>query len=111
MRTTTRRWMLALTASLLAGALTIGVTARADDELDVAVSGNSVTVTAKGHWHINKDYPWKLTSGDTKLDKSKFTLTETTASVSGVPKGPAKVKGAVCSGDQCKNFEKAVTIQ
>ena len=83
------------------------------DEFDVQVSKGQVTLVTKGDWHINREYPWKLTVGDTKLDKTKFNFTEKTAtlSLSGAPKGPAKLKGAVCSGDQCRNFEKDVTIQ
>jgi hypothetical protein len=84
--------------------------ARADDEFDVNVAGGKVVVTAKGAWHINKDYPWKLVVGDAKLDKSKFEISEKTASVAGAPKGSGKLKGAVCSGDKCKNFEKDVNI-
>ena len=62
-------------------------------------------------WHINKDFPWKLVVGDTKLDKSKFTFEETTAKLTGAPKGAGKLKGAVCSKDQCHPFEKDVTVQ
>jgi hypothetical protein len=84
--------------------------ARADEEFDVSVAGGKVVITTKGSWHINKDYPWKLTVGDAKLDKSKFEISEKSASVTGAPKGSGKLKGAVCSGDKCKNFEKDVTI-
>jgi len=96
---------------LLVSILSIGAPARADTEFDVNVSGGKVVVTAKGQWHINKDYPWKLISGDQKLDKSKFAFTETSATLNGAPKGAGKLKGAVCSGDQCKPFEKDVTVQ
>jgi hypothetical protein len=84
--------------------------AYADDEFDVNVAGGQVTVTAHGGWHINKDYPWKLVVGDTRLEKAKFTLAETTASVVGAPKGAGTLKGAVCSADQCHAFKKEVTI-
>lgn len=97
--------LLVATAALLPASL-----AHADEEFDVAVAGGKVTVTAKGSWHINKDYPWKLTVGDAKLDKGKFTLDEKSASVSGAPKGTAKLKGAVCSGNTCKPFEKDLSI-
>jgi hypothetical protein len=104
-----------LTSHVLAGllaltAVALSTDARADDEFDVSVAGGKVLVTAKGAWHINKDYPWKLTVGDAKLDKSKFEISEKTASVAGAPKGSGKLKGAVCSGDKCKNFEKEVSI-
>ena len=84
--------------------------AQAEDDFDVAVAGNAVTVTAKGAWHINLEYPWKLVQGDNKLDKSKFSLSEKSAKVSGAPKGKNTVKGAICSGDSCKTFEKDVTV-
>jgi hypothetical protein len=86
-------------------------TAQAEEEFDVSVVAGKVSVVTKGPWHINKDYPWKVVAGDAKIDKSKFALEEKSASVGGVPKGPAKLKGAVCSGATCKPFEKDVTIQ
>jgi hypothetical protein len=85
--------------------------ARAEEQFDVTVAGGKVSVVTKGNWHINKDYPWKIVAGDAKLDKSKFSLEEKTASVGGVPKGTAKLKGAVCSGPQCLPFEKEITVQ
>jgi len=97
--------------SVLALCTLFGSAARADDDFDVTVANGQVTVTAHSGWHISKDYPWKLVAGDTKLDKSKFTLAETTATVSGAPQGPATLKGAVCSGDRCHNFQKDLTIK
>jgi hypothetical protein len=88
-----------------------GQSAYADDEFDVNVSGGQVVVVAKGPWHVNKDYPWKLTAGSSAFDKSKFSFTATSATLAGAPKGQAKLRGGVCSGDKCKNFEKMVTIQ
>ncbi len=99
------------TACLAAGTLTFTAVADADDSYAVAVTGANVVVTAKAPWHINKDYPWKVVAGDTKIDKTKFSFDEHTASVSGLPKGTAKLKGAVCSGDKCQNFETSVTVQ
>ncbi len=96
--------------SAIVAAATIVNPARAEDEFDISVSKGQVTVTAKGDWHINKDFPWKLVMGDTKLDKSKFNLSEKTASVSNAPKGTGKLKGAVCSKDACHTLEKDVTI-
>jgi len=84
--------------------------AQAEEEFDVSVAGGKITVTTKGAWHINKEYPWKVTVGDQKLDKAKFAIEEKTASVA-APKGAAKLKGAVCSGATCKPFEKDVTVQ
>ncbi len=89
---------------------TFAVTALADETHDTAASPKTVTVTVKSGWHVNKDYPWKLIIGDTKLDKTHFTLSETSAIISDAPSGPAKLKGAVCSGEQCKTFEEDVTV-
>jgi hypothetical protein len=102
----------ALFSSVLAATALLAVSgpAHADEEFDVTVNGNTVTVTTKGSWHVNKEYPWKLTVGETKLDKSKFTLEENKAAVSGAPKGAGVLKVGVCSGSQCKNVEKTITI-
>jgi len=102
---------IAAIAVIVALGASLGRTARADDEFDVSVANGQVMVTAHAGWHINKEYPWKLTVGETKLEKAKFTLAETTASVSGAPKGSATLKGAVCSADQCRLFKKDLTIQ
>jgi hypothetical protein len=80
------------------------------DEFDVQVSKGQVTLVTKGDWHINREYPWKLTVGDTKLDKTKFTLTEKDATVANAPAGTGKLKGAVCSHDACHMVEREVTI-
>src|SRR5271165_4191661 len=92
---------LALAATLAVSASILFTTshARAEgDRFDVSVaSGGTVTVTPHGGWHINKDYPWKIVAGATKLDKSAFNLGDTKATVSGVPTGPATLSGAVCS--------------
>ena len=106
------RFLATLATLALTGALALATSqARADDEdFDVAISSGQVTVTTHAGWHISKDYPWRLVAGDTKLDRSKFTLAETTATVSGAPLGPATLKGAICSGDRCHNFKKELTI-
>ena len=95
---------------------TIATDARAeehisDEHFDLALTPGTVTLTAKGEFHINQDYPWKLIVGDVKLDKTKFVLSEKTASVTGAPKGKGTLRGAVCSKDQCHKVEKEVTIQ
>jgi hypothetical protein len=100
---------LLLAAVVFGIALVMGAPAYADDNFDLSVAPGQVTLTAKAGWHINKDYPWKLIMGDTKLDKSKFSLTESTATVT-APSGGGKLKGAVCSKDQCVMFEKPVTV-
>jgi hypothetical protein len=76
-----------------------------------APTPSSIEVKGNGHWHINKDAPWKATVGTTTLAKDKWTLTDGAAKVSGVPAGDAKVKVYVCNGDQCKNAEVTVKVQ
>jgi hypothetical protein len=102
----------AITAVLAAVTLsTLSSTARAENEFDVNVAKGVITVTAHEGWHINKDFPWKLVMGDTKVDKTKFSLDEKSATLKDPPKGTGKLKGAVCSKDQCHTFEKDVTVQ
>ena len=95
---------------LLAGATATSAPAQAEDEFDVTVSKGQVVVVAKGDWHINQEFPWKVVVGDTKLDKTKFTLTEKNATVANVPSGEGKVKGAVCSHDSCHTLEKSIVV-
>jgi hypothetical protein len=94
-------------------ATTLGTPARAEGEegFDLTVDKGQVTVTARENWHINLEYPWKLIIGDVKVDRSKFTLTEKTATVTDAPKGTGKIKGAVCSKDVCKMLEKDITVR
>jgi hypothetical protein len=100
-----------LAAALFALSVTaLAVTALADDTHDIVVAPKGMSLSTKAGWHVNKEYPWKLISGDRKLDKTHFSFTETTASIADAPPGPAKIKGAVCSGDQCRTFEEAVVI-
>jgi hypothetical protein len=80
------------------------------DEVEVHVAGHQIVVVAKGDWHINQEYPWKVTIGETKLDKTRFKLTEKDATVVDVPQGSGKLKGAVCSHDACHMLERDVTI-
>ena len=101
-----RTFVSALALAALGAATT---RAGADEEFDVSVTSGHVAVTAKGKWHINKDYPWRLVIGDTTIDKGKFSLSDTSASVD-APKGAAKLKGGVCNGDQCMQLDKTVTV-
>jgi hypothetical protein len=110
MSTTFPKGILAISGVVAIG-FGLSSTALADNEFDVSVSKGKVTVTAHTGWHINKDYPWKLIVGEAKLDKSKFSLAETTATVTGAPKGTGTLKGAVCSADQCHTFQKDVTVE
>jgi hypothetical protein len=82
-----------------------------DEHFDLALTPGAVKLTAKGEFHVNQDYPWKLIVGDVKLDKTKFVFDEKTASVSGAPKGKGLLRGAVCSKDSCHKVETEVTIQ
>ena len=102
---------LAFSAIVALSATSNSAARAADDQFDLAVDSGHITLTTHSGWHINKDYPWKVVAGDTKLDKTKFALNETTASIQGVPKGEVKLKGAVCSGDQCVPFERKITVQ
>lgn len=104
---------MALYASVLAafGLLVAAAPAQADEEFDVQVTGSTVKVVAKGVWHVNKDYPWKIKNGDAVVaDKSKFTFSEKEATVS-APKGNVVLKGGVCSGDKCKSIEVPVSVK
>ena len=99
-----------LSSLVVAAGLSGASVVRAEEGFDLKVTPGHVSVTPKTGWHINLAYPWKLTIGGTKLDKSKFQLSEGSASVE-APKGEGKLKGAVCQGEsQCKMFEQAVTI-
>jgi hypothetical protein len=85
--------------------------AEGDEGFDLTVDKGQVTVTAKPEWHINLEYPWKFVIGDLKVDKTKFALTEKTATLADAPKGTGKLRGAVCSKDVCKMLEKEITVR
>lgn len=97
---------LAVSAAALSAQL-----AAAEEEFDLTAANGEIALVTKGHWHVNKDYPWKVDAGGTIFDKSKFLFTETSAKLSGVPHGTAKLKGAVCNGPQCMPFSKEITVQ
>jgi len=84
--------------------------AKVDEGFDLKVAKGEVTVTARGEWHINKEFPWKLVVGDVKLDRSRFELGETTARVHDAPAGKAKLRGAICSKDVCRTLERDVDV-
>jgi hypothetical protein len=92
-------------------ALSTATDARADTEFTATAGKGSIEVKGNGGWHINKEAPWKATSGGTTLAKDKWTLSDASAKVTGVPAGDAKVKVYVCNGDQCKNAEVTVKVQ
>lgn len=104
----------ALLPAIFAAAALVGTvvsTAHADNDYDVSVGGGKVTVTAHTGWHINQEFPWKLTVGDQKLDKSHFTLAKTTATLDGAPKGSGMLRGAICSDSKCVPFHTNVVIK
>ena len=87
--------------------------AAAEEEYEVTSAGDEVHVAAKGNWHINLDYPWKVTFGTSKLTKERFRFEAQHARLNGLPKGDVKVSGCVCtSGDHgsCLPFSKVVTL-
>jgi hypothetical protein len=111
LRTMRPNWIRRLAVlSTLAALVAVAPGARAEEEFELRVSQGKVMVEAKGDWHINLEFPWKLVIGDTKLDKSKFTLTEKSAVVGDVPAGVGKLRGAVCSHDSCHTLEREVRI-
>lgn len=101
--------LVAMAAALVA--LSSATDARADGEFTATGGKGSIEVKGNGHWHINKEAPWKATVGGTTLGKDKWALSEGSAKVSGVPAGEAKVKVYVCNGDQCKNAEVTVKVE
>jgi hypothetical protein len=96
----------------LCAVLAISTITLAAGEYDVKGGKGEVTITAKGEWHVNKDFPWKATAGSATFDKSKFSLEEKSAKVTGLPAGKVHVKGAVCQGtSQCMPFETDVEVK
>jgi hypothetical protein len=92
-------------------ALSFATDARAEEEFSAKGGKGTIEVTGSGHWHINKEAPWKATAGGTVFAKDKWSLTDSSAKVSGLPAGAAKVKVYVCNGDQCKNAEVTVNVE
>lgn len=91
--------------------LSVSGPAQAEETWDVTVEGTKVVVKTKGEWKVNKEYPWKLTIGNTKVDKKFAFPAEKVAELTDAPKGDGTVKFGVCSGDKCMTFEKAVSIK
>jgi hypothetical protein len=100
----------AATAVALALGTTLSRGARAADEFEVSVAKGQLIVRVKGDWHINPDYPWKLSIGDAKLDRTVFRFDQTTARVDAAPSGKGAVRGGICAGTRCKSFTEEVTI-
>jgi hypothetical protein len=92
-------------------ALSTATDARADGEYTVTAGTGTVTVTANGPWHINKEGPWKIAVGTkTIVAKDKFSLGEQTATVA-VPAGDVSVSLYVCNGGSCLNKTVPVTVK
>jgi hypothetical protein len=103
--------MKSVAAAFAATALVWGAPAQADEQFDVAVTGDGATVTTKGEWHINKEFPWKAKGGDKTVSKDAFSLAEKTATVKGLPKGKVTITGGVCAKDNCIRFTKDVEVK
>lgn len=112
--------LLGATAILLSTA-TVPGTVRADDDkapVSVSVSGNTVSATTSGIWHMNPEYPWKLKGeGGNKL--TGFSFNGQSASIANVPKGKWTVAGGVCADgkdkdgkpvQKCQTFSRDVTV-
>ena len=102
-----RKVLLALAAVTVMAA---AAPAQAEEEFDLKVNGTTVVVQTKGGWHVNKEYPWSLKVGPTKVEKAKFDLKENTATLTGAPPGEGTLNIGVCSGNQCKTFKVSVKI-
>jgi hypothetical protein len=109
----------------LGTALSLAGAAHADSPAPpytVATSGGTVTVSAGPGFHINSQYPWKVTqgtaspSGPTLADSTKFTIAATTATLNHAPKGTNTLKGAYCAVDSsgnpgsCTPFSTTITV-
>lgn len=109
----------------------------AGDKYDLKVSSASgkagdkatatVTVKAKGNFHVNLEYPHKLilttpegvtvekaklVASDAKISKEELQFTvAATSATAGKKTIEAELKSAVCSEDACQPFSEKVTIQ
>ncbi|MGO8994747.1 MAG: hypothetical protein ACLQVI_15635 [Polyangiaceae bacterium] len=107
--------LLAATAGALLS-LSVPTVALADDAgFDASASAGTIKVVAHAGFHINKEYPWKVTVGDKKVGKDGFKFEGANAVVSGLPKGHAVLKGAVCKGpegnsSECLPFSKELDL-
>ncbi len=114
-----------LSSLLAVAAMVVGVSASSDanadvsgDEFNIATSGGMVTVTGKGAWHVNGDYPWTIGS-DKASDKNitfadchKDDKANSCASAASKTKqsGTVKVKMGMCNGATCKSIMKEVSL-
>ena len=102
--------MVAMAAALVA--LSTATDARADAEFTATGGKGSVEVKGNGHWHINKEGPWKVAAGGkTVVAKDKFSLDDHTAKATGVAAGDVTVSVYVCNGGSCVNKQVTVTVK
>jgi hypothetical protein len=93
-------------------AISTATDARADGEFTATGGSGSISVTANGPWHINKDGPWKVVAGGkTVVAKDKFVLGEHSATASSIPAGEVQVSVYVCNGGSCVNKTIPVTVK
>jgi hypothetical protein len=90
-------------------ALSLATDARADD-VKVTGGSGSVTVTAQGAFHVNKEFPWKV---DGKKVSPTFGsgAEPKTATIAVSKKGTVEVKGAICGNGNCVPFTKKVEVK
>ncbi len=105
----------AMTMGALFSVSLASLAAAEDVGFDAAGAPGTITITARAGFHINKEFPWKVTVGDKKVAKDGFKFDGAKASVSGLPKGHAVLKGAVCKGpegnsSECLPFTKELDI-
>jgi hypothetical protein len=102
-------------SSLLTAATIFTGSALADGDFDASGGSGSATITAHSGWHVNPNYPWKITIGGKKFDKSSFSFNGATATATGLPAGSGHFKGGICSSDDqnggCQKIEGDVNIQ
>ena len=112
-----------LSSLLAVAAVVVGVSAASDahadgDEYNIAVSNGIVTVTGKGAWHVNGDYPWAVGTDKAKDSKIAFgdchkdDKANACASAASKTKqsGTVTVKMGMCNGATCKSFTKDVSL-
>ena len=95
----------AATFGFLLSASLASVAAGEEKGFDASATAGTITVVAHAGYHINKDYPWKVTVGDKKVGKDGFKFDGPKAVASGLPKGHAVLKGAVCKGTEENSSE------
>jgi hypothetical protein len=103
--------------------LSVAAAAQADSPpYTVATTGGTVVVSAGTGYHINAEFPWKVTQGTTAgaptlADKSKFQIAPGTATLANAPKGTNTLRGAYCSvnadgtAGSCTPFSTTITVQ